>query len=90
MTFAEKLKQLREQAGFTQASLAQACGLSLGVVRDYEQGRKEPAMRNAFKLAKMLGVSCEAFRETLTDDEGDTDAPSQSKAKKPKKGKRKG
>jgi putative transcriptional regulator len=61
-TFAERLKELREKAGLTQAALAQATGLSLGVVRDYEQGRKEPALRSAFKLAEALGVSVEEFR----------------------------
>jgi transcriptional regulator with XRE-family HTH domain len=61
-TFAERLKEFREKAGLTQAALAQATGLSLGVVRDYEQGRKEPALRSAFKLAGALGVSVEEFR----------------------------
>jgi transcriptional regulator with XRE-family HTH domain len=61
-TFAIRLKELREKAGLTQAALAQATGLSLGVIRDYEQGRKEPALRSAFKLAEALGVSVEEFR----------------------------
>jgi transcriptional regulator with XRE-family HTH domain len=61
-TFAEKIKQLREAAGLTQAQLALGAGLSLGIVRDYEQGKKEPTLRSAFKLAEALGVSCEAFK----------------------------
>jgi transcriptional regulator with XRE-family HTH domain len=65
LTFAAKLKQLREQAGLTQAALAQQAELSLGIVRDYEQGRKEPALRSAFKLAEALGVSCEAFKDCI-------------------------
>jgi transcriptional regulator with XRE-family HTH domain len=63
MTFAEKLKHLREQAGLTQAALSSKSGLSLGVIRDYEQGKKEPALRSAFKLADALGVSVEAFKD---------------------------
>jgi transcriptional regulator with XRE-family HTH domain len=61
-TFAELLKQLREKAGMTQAALSSASGLSLGVIRDYEQGKKEPALRSAFKLAEALGVSVEQFK----------------------------
>jgi len=62
-TFAERLKQLREKAGLTQAGLAQRSGLSLGIVRDYEQERKEPALRSAFKLADALGVDCSVFKD---------------------------
>jgi transcriptional regulator with XRE-family HTH domain len=64
-TFAEKIKRLREAAGLTQAQLAQGAGLSLGIVRDYEQSKKEPTLRSAFKLAEALGVSCEAFKDCL-------------------------
>jgi transcriptional regulator with XRE-family HTH domain len=71
LTFAEKLKRLREQAGLTQAALALQAGLSIGIVRDYEQGRKEPALRSAFKLAEALGVSCESFKECFDADTED-------------------
>jgi transcriptional regulator with XRE-family HTH domain len=67
-TFAEKLKLLRERAGLTQAALAQQTGLSLGIVRDYEQGRKEPGLRSAFKLADALGVDCSAFKDCIDAD----------------------
>jgi transcriptional regulator with XRE-family HTH domain len=77
LTFAEILKQLRERAGLTQAALALKAGLSLGIVRDYEQGRKEPALRSAFKLADALGVSCEAFKDCI-------DAAPEAPAKKGK------
>jgi transcriptional regulator with XRE-family HTH domain len=62
MTFAERLRELREAAGLTQAALADASGLSLGAVRNYEQGIREPYWSAIFKLADALGVSCEAFR----------------------------
>lgn len=69
MTFAEQLQNLRQKAGITQAALATATGLSLGIIRDYEQGRKEPAMRSAFRLAEALGVSCEAFKGCFPESE---------------------
>jgi transcriptional regulator with XRE-family HTH domain len=61
MTFADRLRELREAAGLTQAALAEAAGLSLGAVRNYEQGIREPYWTAVFKLAGALGVSCEAF-----------------------------
>ena len=80
MTFAEKLQQLREKAGLTQAALSLGSGLSLGVIRDYEQGKKEPGLRSAFKLAAALGVSVEAFADCVEDA---PPARPQVKAKKP-------
>jgi transcriptional regulator with XRE-family HTH domain len=61
MRFADKLRELREKAGLTQAALATASGLSLGVIRNYEQGVREPIMNSLFKLSSALGVSCEVF-----------------------------
>jgi transcriptional regulator with XRE-family HTH domain len=63
MTFPERMKQLRAEAGLSQSGLAKASGLSLGVIHDYEQGKREPTMRSLFKLARALGVSAEAFAD---------------------------
>jgi transcriptional regulator with XRE-family HTH domain len=60
-TFAEKLRELRERAGLTQSQLAQASGVPLGSIRNYEQGQREPYWSVAFRLAAALGVSVEAF-----------------------------
>jgi len=62
MTFAERLRELREQAGLTQARLAETSGLPLGSIRNYEQGQREPYWQVVFKLAEALGVSSEAFK----------------------------
>jgi transcriptional regulator with XRE-family HTH domain len=63
MRFADKLKELREEASLTQAALATASGLSLGIIRDYEQGNREPAFQSLFKLCSALGLSPEVFAE---------------------------
>ncbi len=60
-TFAERLRELRERAGLTQAQLAEASGLPIGSIRNYEQGQREPYWNVVFQLAGALGVSCEAF-----------------------------
>src|SRR5437762_3189972 len=61
MTFADKLKELRQAAGLTQAKLAELSGRGLGAIRDYEQGNREPLLSTAFALATALGVSVEVF-----------------------------
>ncbi len=37
---ATKLQHMRQRAGMTQAEAAEACGVSLGVWRHYEQGSR--------------------------------------------------
>jgi transcriptional regulator with XRE-family HTH domain len=60
-TFAERLRELREKAGLTQAQLAENSGLPLGSIRNYEQGQREPYWTAVFRLAEALGVAADAF-----------------------------
>ncbi len=83
MRFADRLKELREEAGLSQPQLAEASGLPVGSIRQYEQGRREPYWQVVFKLATALGVSCEAFKDCIGDDRAETPP-----AKKKGKGKR--
>jgi transcriptional regulator with XRE-family HTH domain len=68
MTFAEKLRELRVAAGLTQQQLADHSRHSLPTVRSYEQGHREPLLSTAFRLARALGVSVEAFAECVEQD----------------------
>jgi len=61
MTFAQKLRELREEKGLSEVKLAAASGVSLGTVRVYRLGHRSPSFANVQKLAKALGVSCEVF-----------------------------
>jgi transcriptional regulator with XRE-family HTH domain len=63
MTFADKLRQLRSEAGLSREELADACGLARGTVRDYEQGKRKPTLESAVKLAASLGTDCRTFAE---------------------------
>jgi transcriptional regulator with XRE-family HTH domain len=63
MTFAARLQQLRARAGMTQAALAAESGLSLGTIRDYEQGNKVPTLKSAVQLARALGTDCRTFAD---------------------------
>jgi transcriptional regulator with XRE-family HTH domain len=61
MTFQDELKRLRDKAGLTQESLAQRAEISVGNIRNYEQGASLPSFPSVVKIAKALGVTCEAF-----------------------------
>jgi transcriptional regulator with XRE-family HTH domain len=61
MPFGDKLKQLRQQKGMTQAKLASVSGIPVGTIRDYEQGKRDPLLSNAQRLAKALAVSLDVF-----------------------------
>ena len=55
-----KLKQLRIASGMTQAQLAEAAGISLGVLKAYEQGRKPvngAAALTVHRIACALGCT---------------------------------
>jgi transcriptional regulator with XRE-family HTH domain len=63
VTFADKLKQLREKAGQSREQLAQTSGLARGTVRDYEQGKRKPTLESAVQLARALGVGVEVLAD---------------------------
>ncbi len=60
-TFGEKLKQLRIDRGLTQAALAEVSGVPVGTIRDYEQGKRDPLLSNAQRLARALCISLDVF-----------------------------
>jgi transcriptional regulator with XRE-family HTH domain len=64
MTFASRLRQLRETAGLTQEQLAERSGINLWTIRGYEQGRREPSWKGLLALANALGVAAEVFGES--------------------------
>jgi transcriptional regulator with XRE-family HTH domain len=82
MTFAQKLRELRDAKGLSEAKLADASGVALGALHFYGLGRRKPSFTAVVKLARALGVTCQAFAEC--EDVG-TEAPApDAKLKKPK------
>src|SRR5206468_10354494 len=65
MKFGEKLRELREHAGLSQAELAKASGIPLWTLRKFEQGRREPMWLVLFQLADILDVPVDTFRVCL-------------------------
>jgi transcriptional regulator with XRE-family HTH domain len=86
MTFGEKLRELREAAGLTQAALAAASKVPIGTIRDYEQVRREPLLSTAFKLAKGIGVSVEEFSVCVDWNGGQTPPPAKTRRARKRKG----
>jgi transcriptional regulator with XRE-family HTH domain len=52
----DRLRQIREQAGYSQQDLADESGVSQHTISEIELGRRKPQGRTLRKLAKVLGV----------------------------------
>jgi transcriptional regulator with XRE-family HTH domain len=87
MKFSDELRRLRENAGLSQEALAVKAGMSVGNIRNYEQGRRLPSFPGVVKLAGSLGVECTAFSK-CEDVKGEEEAPSTKKKPTMKKGKK--
>jgi transcriptional regulator with XRE-family HTH domain len=64
VTFAQRLKELREANGLSQAALAAAAGMHRLGIAKLEQGAREPMFATAQALARALGVTLLAFADT--------------------------
>jgi transcriptional regulator with XRE-family HTH domain len=62
--FGERLKALREQAGVSQAQLAERADCHILTISKIERGLHEPAWPLVRALCKALGVACTAFEGT--------------------------
>jgi transcriptional regulator with XRE-family HTH domain len=60
-SFSVCLKRLRNATGLSQPRLAEKAGISVMALRNWEQGRREPYIGTAAKLAQALGVSLAEF-----------------------------
>jgi transcriptional regulator with XRE-family HTH domain len=70
MTFSEKLKNKREEAGLERKDLATKSGIAASVIRDYEQGhRSNPSFNTVQKLATALGCTCHDLADDPVDEE---------------------
>lgn len=80
-----KLKQLRQAAGLTQEQLAEAAGLPLGTLRNYEQGRYALTWDVLWKMAPALGVGQFSFYNTFLECLDGGPAPSDGRGRPPKR-----
>lgn len=59
MGFGNRLKELRQQKGLTQADLANILNLGPTAISNYEANRNEPTFEKLLQLAEYFEVSCD-------------------------------
>lgn len=74
-----KLRERREELGFSQETLARAIGAETTTVRRWESGSTSPQPLLRRRLAKALEVSPETLTELLEDDAAEHTVPSESR-----------
>lgn len=57
----DRLRELREGAGLSQAELADAVGVSRETIARWETNQREPNWTSVYDLARALRVDCTAF-----------------------------
>ena len=57
LIFGLKLRELRQERGFTPAEMARACDVSVSYLNEIEKGKKYPKADKILSLSKVLGVS---------------------------------
>jgi transcriptional regulator with XRE-family HTH domain len=87
MTFAKRLRELRDKAGLTERKLAAASGVSVASIHDYGLGRRLPSYAAVVKLSRALGVSCDVFADC---EDIDGEAPASDAKNQPAARARKG
>ena len=55
--FGARLREVRKQRGFSQESLALACGLDRTYIGGVERGERNISLINIYKIASALGIS---------------------------------
>jgi transcriptional regulator with XRE-family HTH domain len=63
-TLGRRLQRLRAEAGMTQGQLAEAAGVAVSSLRNWEVDRREPSLRAAARLARALGTTAEHLADT--------------------------
>ena len=58
-TYVERIKQLREEDGLSQAQLAKAVGISQAAIALWELGDRTPSADAIIKLAEFFDVSAD-------------------------------
>ena len=54
--FKDKLKELREEKGYSQKTVAHKLGVAVSTYANWEQGRREPSIYDIWNLTKVFCV----------------------------------
>ena len=55
--FAERIKELRKEKGWTQEQLASNLGYKRAAIREWETRNKEPVFDTLIQISKLFGVT---------------------------------
>ena len=69
LTFAKMLHGIRLSDEVTQVELAEAVGISKGLVCDIEKGRRLPTIEQAIMISEYLGYPVQGFVSILIQDQ---------------------
>ena len=64
-TFADDLRNMRQEQGMTQTALARKAGVSLCTIVNYEGGYNVPHMQYLTRIAAALGIKKIIFRTDM-------------------------
>jgi transcriptional regulator with XRE-family HTH domain len=53
----QRLRELRQGAGFSQPQLAEAAGVPVASLRNWEHGRRALMFSSAYRLARAMGIT---------------------------------
>jgi transcriptional regulator with XRE-family HTH domain len=84
--FGSRLRELRDEKGWTQKQLAEAAGIHVNTIARLERGEHEPAWPLVLAMTKALGVDCTAFSADVVAEPEPAEPESEAKPA-PKKGK---
>lgn len=75
--FADRLKKVRKEAGYTQESLAQALGVSKGTVAMWETGKRNPDFEMLCDISDLLDRKVDYLLDHSDDDSSPRMTPEQ-------------
>lgn len=76
-TIGERIKNIREQLGWTQERLAKEASLSKGFLSDVENGKRDISSTNVLKIANAMGASLEYLMRGKVASQGEKKGPIQ-------------
>jgi transcriptional regulator with XRE-family HTH domain len=59
MTFRKRLKNLRENSGFTQTDVAKALNINYKTISNYELGKREPDLKTLIEICDLFDVTAD-------------------------------
>jgi transcriptional regulator with XRE-family HTH domain len=63
LRFGKRVRELRQEQGYSQENFASACGLDRTYMGGIERGERNLALRNIEKIADTLGISISELME---------------------------